>query len=418
MPTVRRLLASARRDGPLLAACVALVVFGIVLRTVDLGFPHGLSWDEHHFVVNARNYLHREHDWNDHPPLGKLLLSLGFLAFGDTSVGWRAVPVVFGLANIVLSRALAAFLFRDRRAGWIAAAFAAADGFLIAYSRTALLDGMLTTFVLATAWCALRARVPRHFALVGLLIGAAASIKMSGFSLGLPALLLCLRARRPIACAATLVLAPVLYVLQFSLGLWIAREPHTPWDAISKTLWLIAQARGANQFTHPLTSHWYTWFLPTRPIMLRYDAVGPGRVRVMTSLGNLLLWWSAAPVLVAGAVASVRSSYEIFRARRFDVQLGRTRRALAALFAFALSMLLLWFTGARDSYIYHYLPTYALLLVATAGLVSRLYRRSRLPALVFVLAVGVVSCYYAPVWGQLELSTGAFRARLFLPFWR
>ena len=44
-------------DSPLVAACGVMIVFGIWLRVQRLAFPRGLTWDEHHFVNNARNYL-------------------------------------------------------------------------------------------------------------------------------------------------------------------------------------------------------------------------------------------------------------------------------------------------------------------------------------------------------------------------
>ena len=44
-----------------------------------------------------------------------------------------------------------------------------------------------------------------------------------------------------------------------------------------------------------------------------------------------------------------------------------------------------------------------------------LWRRQ---ALGYVLAVGVLSAYYAPVWAQLPVTTAAFEQRVFLPMWR
>lgn len=407
-----------RREGPLLVTCTALVAFGWALRGQHFAFPGSLTWDEHHFVLNARNYIQHAHDWNDHPPLGKLLIAIGMLLFGDHSFGWRIVPVCAGVASIFLSGLLAESAFEDHRAGFVAAAFAAADGFLIAYSRTALLDGMLTTLVLLTALLAVRARTPWHMAVVGAVIGAASGIKMSGVALGLPALLLCWRLRRPIWSALALGTAPVVYTAAFSLGLRLAGEPSSPVDAWKKTIALVIQQAGATQFIHPLTSHWYTWFLPKRPITIRYDVVEPGIVRASTTLGNLILWWSAALILLVGSVLLLRLAVAAVRARSLHVPVGATSRGLVAIFLFALAMLLPWIIGKRDSYIYHYLPTYALSLVMIAGVVARVYAGRRGLALGYVLAVGVLSAYYAPVWAQLPLTTAAFEQRVFLPMWR
>src|ERR1039457_852257 len=54
--------------------CVGLLCLGVIWRFVDLDYPRTFSFDEHHFVSNARNYIAHRADWNDHPPLGKLVL--------------------------------------------------------------------------------------------------------------------------------------------------------------------------------------------------------------------------------------------------------------------------------------------------------------------------------------------------------
>jgi len=96
---------------------VALVIGGVIARAHDFGYPNELTWDEHHFVENARNLLEGRSDRNDHPPLGKLLLALGIVAVGDEGAGWRLAPLLFGLALIALAYALGASAFRSRVAG-------------------------------------------------------------------------------------------------------------------------------------------------------------------------------------------------------------------------------------------------------------------------------------------------------------
>lgn len=415
---VGRLLAALEDDGPLAVVCLALVVFGVVLRVQDLGFPDALSWDEHHFVLNARNYIAHQHDWNDHPPLGKLLIEIGMLAVGDTSVGYRLSSFFFGLVAILLAGGLATTLFGDRRAGWIAAAFAACDGFLISYSRTALLDGVLTTLILLAAWLALSSRAMWRTALSAAVIGGAAGVKLSGFAIGFPLIALCLVRPRPWLRLPLLSLALVTFAAQFSLGLYLAREPHDLAAVFRGTSDIVKHHAALTEFKHPLTSHWYTWWLPARPIVLRFDRAGLDQVRVMSTLGNLLLWWAAAVALLVEAVVSVRAVLEVARHRgRLDV-LTRDETATAALFGFTLAMLLPWIIGHRDSYIYHYLPSYAFLLIFLGGAAARLYRRHPSAGVAAVSAVMVVSAFYAPIWGQLPLTIPAYEARLFLPMWR
>ena len=91
--------ASKRQDLLLAGWCLIAVAIGIWLRAQRLGEPAGLAWDEHHFVRTAQNYLVGAKDWNDHPPLGKLLIAQGIHWFGDVSFAWRASALASGIAN-------------------------------------------------------------------------------------------------------------------------------------------------------------------------------------------------------------------------------------------------------------------------------------------------------------------------------
>lgn len=421
---IGRALSRRLKDGPLLVLAASLVVLGAGLRISYVEFPRVLTWDEHHFVENARNYIAHRHDWNDHPPLGKLVMVPWILAFGDSSLSWRLSPLVFGLVSVLLAYFIGTALYRDRRAGYLAAAFVAGDGFLISFSRTALLDGMLGTLTLATLLATLCARGPFGGVLVGVCVGLAANVKMSGFALGLPAaLVLAARAPRLVSWKTFFTLlglaaAPLTFTAVSALGLYLAREPHAPADVWRGALKLLTQHYGAQSFTHPLTSRWYTWGLPTRPVTMRYDPVGPRTVRALTTLGNLVLWWSATVAFVVGLYAAAAAALRVIRARSLRIHLGRGVRAGLVPLVFASAMLLPWIIGKRDSYIYHYLPSYACLLVLVAGVVSGVYRRARIVALGYTAVVFLVTVFYAPVWGQLPIGRSGFEARLFVPRWR
>jgi dolichyl-phosphate-mannose-protein mannosyltransferase len=407
-PRLRRAFAE---HGPLLAVVLALVALGVTLRMVDLGFPPGLSFDEHHFVENARNYLAGRADWNDHPPLGKLLIALGMMVAGDVSLGWRLVPMLLGVLNIWLAFRLARKAFRDPVAAWIAAALVAADGFLIAYSRTALLDGMLTTFVLATAVVAIDASRPLALLAAAALAGCATNVKISGIALLLPLGVACLNVpagKARLQAFAALVMLPVVYFFLFDLGLRWSGQQYGPVGVVRATRALVHHHLGLTSMTHPLTSKWWTWFLPARPITLRYDVIDASLVRGMTMLGNPLLWWSSAVVVFFSAQWLIRR----------EPGDSPPRRPVALLLLFWLAMLLPWVVSKRDSYIYHYLPSYAFGLVLLAGWLAVLYRRHRLPVLAALVVAGEVSVFYAPVWAQLPLTQGAWQLRLFLPGWR
>jgi dolichyl-phosphate-mannose-protein mannosyltransferase len=433
--------ASQPSSRPLLLACAIAVAFGVYLRVQQLGFPPTLSFDEHHFVENARNYLAGKPDWNDHPPLGKLLMAVSMSLIGDSPTGWRMTALGCGLASIVLAYLAGRVLFRDALAGALAAAFFAIDGFLLAYSRTALLDGMLVTFSL----CALLllAPGPSRARLIGagLIAGLASSIKLSGVTIALPIALAVAvwRERRPaklLVVAASGLVALLVYYVEYAIGQRLTGLPASPAGVASATLAMLKHHAALTQMTHPLTSHWYTWFLPLRPITLRFDVVEDGLVRTMTTLGNPLLWWSTALVVLWTLVGLLKSAtttlYGLTKARNaaargtdelpgsIDLRNLPATGAWAPLLlvAFFLGFLSPWVLTGRDSYIYHYLPCYSFGLILLAGAVARLFRRAPRATLSAVLLVALVSVFYAPVWAQLPLSEDAYAWRLFVAAWR
>ena len=426
----RRLLSSWRLVSPVGVICASLLLLGAYLRFRDLSRPASFLFDEHHFVENARNYLVHHADENDHPPLGKLVIA-GFMHFlGDRPMVWRLGASIAGALSVALAGLTGSRLFRSRDAGWIAVGLFAADGFLVSYSRAALLDGFLVLLLLiALAICTLK---PTLFTAVagGVIAGAAMCIKFSGVAtlvpLGIALALAARSTRSKVALGALLGFVSFLtYVAFYSLGLHIAGQPAGFHDVVSETVRLYVHHAALTEMKNPLTSGWITWVLPARPIML--GLVGQGLdVRALTSLGNPLLWWSSV-ALGAGVVAvlawrGVRFGAAPAHASTNAVDLAafleQRGRAVLVLLGAAAGYLAPWVLTHRDSYIYHFLPIYSMLLLLLSGYLS--FARSTRPSFVvaFLAAVLVVAAFYAPVWSMMPVHFDAMQWRLFLPGWR
>lgn len=412
-------------DRPLIFACVAMIAFGVWLRLQNLGFPHAMTWDEYHFVNAARAYLSGHRDLNDHPPLGKLLIALPMLLFGDRSFAWRLAPALFGGLAIGLAAWLAAWTTKRRTAGWMAAALLAVDGFFICYSRCALLDGMLACFLLAAVVLAVRFQSPLGIAAASLLVGSACSLKISGMVV-LPLLAwAAVSGRAPVKSLLTLLLAPVAFVAWFSLGLSLTHRPAGVLAVFAKEKRLFLHHLGLTHWKNPWCSHWYQWFLPTRPVTMRDSAGAGGLVRVLSSMGNPLLWWLVDLAVLVTAVGLVKVAIDRLRKRGFSLRLAELRALLDTRPGRYAALLLAWFLPIfpwiathRDSYIYHYLPAYGFGIVLVAALLDELYSKLRLAALGLLMAVAVVSGYYAPIWGQLPVTPAGVERRLFIRSWR
>ena len=419
----RALPPAARTTSVLLAV---LITGGVVLRLWNIGFPPRFTFDEQHFVPNARAYLLGQADDNDHPPLGKLLIAAGLLLFGDNPTGWRAASLIFGLQSLVVAGAVARELFADRRAGWYAAAFLAADGFFLAYSRTALLDGALTCLVLWSFLAALTACTWRGVLACAALVGLAASVKWSGGMAFLPAAAaVVILGRAPRWSVLLLVVAPIVHVL-----LWLGTFPLSG-RALDLHALLVQMREllrhhvALGREHNPLASPWYTWPVLYHPIVVKLADHGTGR-RYASSLGHPLLFLSSTVAVSSAMLAGLAAALSTRVRHRVVGVLSRLSlsspvigRAAGLLTVGWLAMLAPWMIG-RGSYtfIYHYLPSYGFALILVSGMAAHLERRWPRALTGYLGLVLLLAIFFAPVWAEFPLAEAAANRRLMFVPWQ
>ncbi|WP_426181579.1 dolichyl-phosphate-mannose--protein mannosyltransferase [Microbacterium sp. TWP3-1-2b2] len=154
-------------------APLVITALAAVLRLTNLAHPHVLAFDETYYVKDAWSLwtLGYEGTWGDganqdfltgdtsaltgagsfvvHPPLGKWIIALGMGVFGaGNSAAWRLTVALIGTATVLLVYLVAKALTRSVVAASIAGLLLAIDGLSIVMSRIALLDGILTFFIL------------------------------------------------------------------------------------------------------------------------------------------------------------------------------------------------------------------------------------------------------------------------------
>ncbi|MEU1972739.1 phospholipid carrier-dependent glycosyltransferase [Microbacterium sp. NPDC019599] len=154
-----------------LAPLLVTLLAGI-LRFWNLAHPHAIVFDETYYVKDAWSQWHLGFPatWPEnaderflagdtdiftanpsyvvHPPLGKWIIGLGMALFGaDSTFGWRVAVALFGTATVLLLYFVARALGGSIVYASVAALFLAVDGLGIVLSRVAILDGILTFFV-------------------------------------------------------------------------------------------------------------------------------------------------------------------------------------------------------------------------------------------------------------------------------
>lgn len=414
-------------------ACALLVTLGVLLRILGYAEPPTFTFDEHHFVENARNYLHGKNDWNDHPPLGKLLIAGGITLLGDTPFGWRIVSLSLGIGTIAAIGALSGRVYGTRQAFWIAGGLAAADGFLISYSKTSLLDGQLTFFSVAAVLASVGTRRWAGLFAAGCLSGLACGIKMSGVASVATACIAAIVYGRRWVVPTVIGGALLTYTTQWLIGLHLSGLSISPASVVEETLRLYRHHVVLTDMANPSTSSWPTWFLPGHPLLLARTGSADS-VRILSTMGNPLTWWLVS--LTVGGCLSLTLWFGLRRTLQAEDAAPTERRGVRQPFTIIASFwqshgrstlvplcgwvmfLAPWVLTRRDSYIYHYLPSYAFGVIVLAG--SFDFTRVRRPRLVLgaLCAVLLISSFYAPVWSRRPLTEQGVKARLFIQGWR
>ena len=350
-----------------LMAVLTLAV-GMWGRVYQLGFPPERIWDEIYFPVMAREYLQGNYVFDLHPPLGKFIIAASIAVLGDTPVGWRLMPAVFGLAMIPLGAALGWYYFKERVAALLLATFIAGETFLVAYSRVGIMDGFLLFFMLATLLAALLVERRGQVLWVAVLLGLAISIKWAILMVAVPVGYILWRKGLFRPFLASLWISAVIYVAIVYVGQIVAVTAN-PWEAW-QSVWTW-HLEAADKITAAIPniwgSPWWSW-----PIMLRglrlssLFATPEGQLQVIAAIGNPVLWYTSTLAIVAAII-------EV--ARRLIARKPVADDPLVPIVLGYVFLLLPWIPGTRIPYIYNYLPSYAFALLAVVYWLCRFWRR-------------------------------------------
>ena len=290
-------------------------------------------FDEIYHARTAYEHLRGVYPYEvSHPPLGKVILSLGIRLFGMTPFGWRCMGALFGVAMLPLMWDLLRRMFRDDRVALCGTALLAFDFMHLTQTRIATIDSFATLFILLMYLFLYRYFTEgklRHLAACGIAFGVGAATKWTclyaGAGLGvLWALHWVFQGvqahrdgdgrryvRRLISnigfCLVFFVLVPgmIYYASYYPYG--AARGLHGAGMYFTREYAAIVLENQRFMFTyhaglvatHPYSSRWWQWLLDLRPI-LYYLSYGDGTVSTIGAFVNPLLCWGgllALPVL-------------------------------------------------------------------------------------------------------------------------
>lgn len=389
---------------------VGVLALAALLRFWALGRPGSLVFDELFYVRDAITQLAHGFPttWPDddarmgkpftdnpsfavHPPLGKWLIGLGILVFGDGSGwGWRSAVAFFGVATVAVTMRLGWWISRSLAVSLLAGLALAIDGVHVVLTRVAILDGFLAFFVALGAllmwrdheWVVRRtaapARPPRDPVLwnrpwlfaAAAVFGWAAAVKWSGLY-PLAAFLVVtalrdlvvrlrtaraahspsasrtaarLRARYAWIGAVSQAAVTALIALPTALAAYVASwtgwiVTSGGWGRTDKAWWPELWKYHVDMFEwhstlsapHPFLAHPLTWPLALRPTKM-YLARDDGIVSIITPIPNPLITLSGVLALTVLLWWAIRP---LLPPRAPGRGLARGRTTFAAVFVLA-----------------------------------------------------------------------------------
>ena len=402
------------------ATVLALIfVAAFVARVAWLSLPQGaLIFDEAYYVNAARILL----GWpvpagahyaasvagldpnTEHPPLGKVLMALSMLVFGDNGIGWRVPSVVAGMIALAATYRIVRTTGESARMAVFVIGILAFDNLTFVHGRIGTLDMLVLAPILVGSWLAMRGR----WALAGVAVAIGLLIKITAVY-GVAAILLLYllqvggrwwRERRiaPADLRGPLVFCITVVVVGLAgLALLDARFTAfaTPFDHLRRIL-----EYGAN-LGAPTTNTGICPGADSLPWQWIFNEcqIGYLRVDVTVSAGQEVL--RAAPTidfrgamnpLLAGAIP-LSALFVLWYAWRTGNGLARWAVAWGA--ANYLPFVALALFTHRIMYIYYMLPA----IPAIAAAIAILLARSGLPRFVlwgFVAAYAVGFAAYFP----------------------
>lgn len=363
----------------------ALTLAALLLRFINLSFPHEIVFDETYFANFAHDYLTHTRFFDAEPPLGKFLIAGGIKLFGFNSFGWRLAPALAGTAVIPLMYLFVKRLFGGIWLPTVAALLTLLDGLLLVESRLALLDIFVVFFNLLTYTLFLlslqaptRNRSARWLVLTGFSLGLGLATKWITLAFLGPAvallLLLAFRNRSlvrrifkvssgqelldGIGAKARNLHHPLTYlallgVVPFAIYLGLF-QLHVPFDSTGGSSWSIHKQiynyHHTLKASHPYSSKWWTWPLMLRPVAYYFKTPDVAQWQGIVAFGNPIIWWG-------GVLALFYMAYRFVRTR--SLVLGFILLGFLAHFA-------PWALITRVLFIYHYMGALPFTIIALA----------------------------------------------------
>lgn len=292
-------------------------------------------FDEIYFPRTAYEHIHGYPVYETtHPPMGKVIMSLGIRIFGMNPFGWRFMGTLFGVGIVPLMYLLGLKIFKKRIYAFGAAFLMMFDFMRLAQTRLATIDSYSAFFILCMYYFMYdyftqKSYEKKHFRkslipllFCGIMFGFGASTKWVCIYTGVGLAFLFFLSKYQeaddmvsgrvaeehkkrswlttnfiptcLACIVFFIVIPgIIYILSYIP--YMAPSPDKSLlDIVIKNQTDMYRYHSMLTEGHPYGSAWYTWPLNIRPIYYysgNQANLADGMGTSIVSMGNPLVWW-------------------------------------------------------------------------------------------------------------------------------
>ncbi len=309
-----------------------------------------------------------------HPPLGKLLMTIGIGFFGWNPFGYRFMGVLFGIFMIPFFYQLSRRLLKYNWIALLTTILFSFDFMHLSHTRIASIDSFMVFFILAsftfmveflleyqTNGNSKKAKI--FLGLSGAMFGCGAAVKWAAIyaGLGLCAVyIFAIVTRYKVKKSGDEILSLLIWSLglyallpfaiyYFSYGEYFACfNQKLTWQNFWGAQQHMYNYHSSLTATHPYSAAWYDWIVDLRPLWMHQGVVLPnGQRETIATMSNPVLIWGGLAALIYTMVWCVKNK----------------KMPLCAFVIFAgyFSQILPWMLVSRVTFTYHYFPMLAFL---------------------------------------------------------
>lgn len=427
------------------------------LREDDIPQPcwyNGTYFDEIYHARTAYEHIQGTVPYEtSHPPLGKLIMSLGILIFGMTPFGWRFAGAMAGVLMIPAIYLLVKQLTKKTKFATVAALLISLDCMHLTQTQIATIDSFPVLFIILSYFFMLRflqtdfrkykvRQILPDLALCGFFMGCGIASKWIGiyagaglavlyFWHGIRCILLTADdiekkeafnkfVKLCLFCLIFFVAVPAIiyllcYIPYFAYDRSIRDLPTFIKRVINSQIGMFNyHSTPGLGMDHPFYSPWYEWPVIKRPMYYAagYYISGNGYDSAIFSFGNPAVWFAAIPCFIFGLFLLLKerhyTSEGLKRTGNWHIEAYDHDPTMLFMTVGFLAQFLPWVLVPRGTYIYHYfasIPFLILFIVITLYYIEMNFPRlSKFIIPLYIAVAFLCFIFYFPYSSGIPVS--------------